>query len=82
MFPIEVMDYQSSSKERWLGNGLFPVAPLIAEGPDKVTKPWVSTGKVVKKEGLHSDWKKPVKGKKKKIRLPLFSSAGFSTPLG
>lgn len=56
------MDYQSSSKDRSLGNILFPVAPLIAEGPDKVTKPWISTGKVSKKEGLHSDWKKPVKG--------------------
>ncbi|GAA5958373.1 hypothetical protein JCM3765_004810 [Sporobolomyces pararoseus] len=62
VFPIEVMDYQSSSKDRSLGNILFPVAPLISEGPDKVLKPWVSTGKVHKKEGLKSDWKKPVKG--------------------
>ncbi|GAA6009648.1 hypothetical protein JCM11491_001046 [Sporobolomyces phaffii] len=62
VFPVEVMDYQSSSKDRSLGNILFPVAPLIAEGPDKVTKPWISTGKVVKNERLHSDWKKPVKG--------------------
>lgn len=69
------MDYQSSSKDRSLGNVLFPVAPLIAEGPDKVTKPWVSTGKVVKKEGLHSDWKKPVKGKKD--LAPAFLVRGF-----
>ncbi|GAA5871970.1 hypothetical protein JCM16303_000930 [Sporobolomyces ruberrimus] len=62
VFPIEVMDYQSSSKDRSLGNVLFPIAPLVAEGPDKVTKPWVSTGKVSKIESLHSDWKKPVKG--------------------
>jgi len=57
------MDYQSNTKDRSLGNILFPVAPLISEGPDKVTKPWIGTGKVSKNEQLKSDWKKPVKGK-------------------
>jgi hypothetical protein len=70
------MDYQSNSKDRSLGNILFPVAPLISEGPDKVTKPWISTGKVVKTEGLHSDWKKPVKGQSllKSFTHPLTTS--------
>jgi len=72
VFPIEVMDYQSNTKDRALGNILFPVAPLISEGPDKVTKPWIGTGKVSKNEQLKSDWKKPVKGKR---LLEVFSAS-------
>ncbi|GAA6062071.1 hypothetical protein JCM10212_003569 [Sporobolomyces blumeae] len=61
-FPIEVMDYQSNSNDRSLGNTLFSVEQLVAAGPDPVKKPWVGTGKVARNDPLVSNHNKPVKG--------------------
>lgn len=61
-FVIEVMDYNHNTKDRTLGQTDFSVSGLLAEGPDKRTKPWVSTGKVSKAEMLKSDNKRTVKG--------------------
>ncbi|GAA5961362.1 hypothetical protein JCM21900_006679 [Sporobolomyces salmonicolor] len=61
-FVIEVMDYQHLTKDRTLGSTQFAIAGLIAEGPDKKTKPWVGTGKVARTDVLRSDAKRTVKG--------------------
>lgn len=62
LFVLEVMDYQHNSKDRSLGIADFLVTNLIAEGTDKVHKPWVGTGKITKTERLKSDGRKTVKG--------------------
>ncbi|GAA5874962.1 hypothetical protein JCM1840_007163 [Sporobolomyces johnsonii] len=61
-FVIEVMDYQHLTKDRSLGSTQFSIAGLVAEGPDKKTKPWVGTGKVARTDKLKSDAKRTVKG--------------------
>ncbi|KAM0786716.1 hypothetical protein ACM66B_002158 [Microbotryomycetes sp. NB124-2] len=61
-FTVEVMDYQHMSKDRSLGVTELAVADLLQEGPDKTTKPWISTGKHSRKESLRIDGRKTVKG--------------------
>ncbi|GEM08900.1 tricalbin [Rhodotorula toruloides] len=61
-FVIEVMDYNHNTKDRTLGQTEFSVSGILAEGPDKRNKPWLSTGKVSKTEMLKSDNKRTVKG--------------------
>ncbi|GAA6043375.1 hypothetical protein JCM8097_005289 [Rhodosporidiobolus ruineniae] len=60
-YTIEVMDYQHLTKDRSLGTVEFVVTGLVAEGPDRKTKPWVGTGKVEKREMLRQP-RKGVKG--------------------
>ncbi|GAA5948387.1 hypothetical protein JCM10213_004407 [Rhodosporidiobolus nylandii] len=62
VYVLEVMDYQHLTKDRSLGSVEFTAKGLLTEGPDKKTKPWVSTGKVEKKEMLKSEGGKKVKG--------------------
>ncbi|GAA6019595.1 hypothetical protein JCM10207_006938 [Rhodosporidiobolus poonsookiae] len=62
VFTIEVMDYQHLTKDRSLGATEFSVQGLLAEGPDKKTKPWVGTGKVSRTEMLKTDGRRTVKG--------------------
>ncbi|GAA5849255.1 hypothetical protein JCM8547_006494 [Rhodosporidiobolus lusitaniae] len=61
-FVIEVMDYQHLTKDRSLGSFEFSASGLIAEGPDKKTKPWIGTGKVERTEMLQQNGKRSVKG--------------------
>lgn len=44
---------------------------LLTEGTDKKLKPWLSTGKKVRRESLKTDGKKTVKGARP---VPLFAS--------
>jgi hypothetical protein len=61
-FVVEVMDYQHMTKDRSLGVTDLAVSDLLAEGPDKKNKPWVSTGKQVLKAPLKTDGKSSIKG--------------------
>ncbi|KDE05686.1 hypothetical protein MVLG_03920 [Microbotryum lychnidis-dioicae p1A1 Lamole] len=62
-FVIECMDYQHLTKDRSLGVTELNVSDLLTEGhDDQVNKPWVSTGKHSRKDGLRIDGKKTVKG--------------------
>lgn len=61
-FVVEVMDYQHLTKDRSLGVTDLSVADLVAEGPDKRTKPWIGTGKKARKDSLKIDGKRTVKG--------------------
>ncbi|SCV70224.1 BQ2448_1618 [Microbotryum intermedium] len=61
-FVIECMDYQHLTKDRSLGVTELNVSDLLTEGEDKFNKPWVSTGKHSRKDGLRIDGKKTVKG--------------------
>lgn len=61
-FTVEVMDYQHLTKDRSLGVTDLSVADLVAEGPDKRTKPWIGTGKKARKDSLKVDGKRTVKG--------------------
>jgi Ca2+-dependent lipid-binding protein len=62
LFTLEVMDYQHQSQPRPLGSTTLQLAPLIAEGSDKVLSPWISTGMRDYNESLRSGSKKTVKG--------------------
>lgn len=74
-YQIEVMDYQHLTKDRSLGSTEFSAAGLLAEGPDKRTKPWIGTGIVERKEMLKSNGKRSVKGASSfDFFLPLFLS--------
>ncbi|KAK4700199.1 hypothetical protein P7C70_g6053, partial [Phenoliferia sp. Uapishka_3] len=61
-YTLEVMDYQHNGKDRSLGVTDFKVNDLLTEGTDKKLKPWLSTGKKVRREALKIDRKKTVKG--------------------
>ena len=56
------MDYEHTGKDRSLGIADFSVTDLLTEGTDKKLKPWLSTGKKVRRESLKTDGKKTVKG--------------------
>ncbi|GAA5844845.1 hypothetical protein JCM11251_007345 [Rhodosporidiobolus azoricus] len=62
VYTIDVLDYERSAKHRPLGSTEINARTLVAEGPDKKTKPWIGTGVVEKKELLKSHNGKSVKG--------------------
>lgn len=56
------MDYEHTGKDRSLGSVDFKIASLLKEGVDKKLAPWLSTGKISRKESLRTDARHGPKG--------------------